>query len=428
MAKLWAIIKREYRERVRTRWFVIATVFGPVFFGSLIIIPAYMTKKGKASTEFTNTVILDATNIDMGAKVAKAMSVGQPPGSAAPLVKKIAPGDLSLAESTATHQVMRKQVTGYLILDEQTLKGEELRYAGRNATSIGDMERIRATVKETLLSERLEGAGVKPDKVKELTFMPIRLKTERVNDKGRGGSGAVSIIFAGAIAFLLYMSIVLYGQNVLRGVLEEKTTRVAEVVVSSVPSTTLLAGKVLGVGAVGLTQQVIWVLASVVMFKVREPVMHSLGMNTIPFQFPEISIGFAILLLVFFLLGFTFYASLYAAVGASVNSEQEAQQAVQPLLILLVATAIFINPILFNPTGQLALVMSMLPFSAPIIMPLRLTLVSVPWYELAASLVALALSCLGAVWLAARIYRVGLLMYGKRPTLKEMKRWVVYSH
>jgi len=147
-----------------------------------------------------------------------------------------------------------------------------------------------------------------------------------------------------------------------------------------------------------------------------------------PFQMPEISIGFGVLLLVFFLLGFTFYASLYAAVGASVNTEQEAQQAVQPLLIMLVATAVFINPILLNPTGRLAFVMSILPFSAPIIMPLRLALVSVPWYELMASIVALALSCVVAVWLAARIYRVGLLMYGKRPTLKEMRRWVVYSH
>jgi len=428
MGKLWAIIKREYRERVKTKWFVIATVFGPVFFGALIIVPAYMTKKSRASNQFTNTIILDATSIGMGDKVAKGMSAGQPRGSAAPLVRKVAPSEVSLAESTATHQVMRKQANGYLVLDERTLRGEELRYAGWNATSLGDMERIRAVVKETLLAERLEGAGVKPEKVKEVTFMPIRMNAQRITEKGRGGSGAVSIIFAGVIAFLLYMSIVLYGQNVLRGVLEEKTTRVAEVVVSSVPSTTLLAGKVLGVGAVGLTQQSIWVAASVIMFKVRGPVLNQFGINSLPFQFPEISIGFAILLLVFFLLGFVFYASLYAAVGASVNTEQEAQQAVQPLLILLVATAIFINPILLNPTGRLALVMSMLPFSAPIIMPLRLALVSVPWYELTASLIGLALSCVGAVWVAARIYRVGLLMYGKRPTLKEMRRWLVYSH
>jgi ABC-2 type transport system permease protein len=303
-----------------------------------------------------------------------------------------------------------------------------VRYAGRDATSLNDMEKLRNTVKETILTERLEEVGVKSDRVKELTFMPLKLNTQRISDTGRGGSGTVSIIFAGAVAFLLYMSIVLYGQNVLRGVLEEKTTRVAEVVVSSVPSETLLAGKVLGVGAVGLTQQIIWVVASVAMFKLRAPLMARLGAPATPFQLPDISVGLAVLLLLFFLLGFTFYASLYAAVGSSINTEQEAQQAVLPLLIMLVATAVFINPILMNPTGRTAFVMSLLPFSAPIIMPLRLAIGSVPWVDVTASLIGLALSCVGAVWLAARIYRVGLLMYGKRPTMKEMARWISYSH
>ena len=338
MAKLWAIIKREYLERVRTRWFIFATIFGPVFLGSLILIPAYMAKKSKASTEFTNAIILDATKSGIGQKVADGMSFGQPPGSAAPNVRVVEPAELSQAERTSTRQVMNKQATGYLVITDQTLKGEELQYAGRNATSMTDMERLRSTVKETLLAERLQGEGVRPERLKKLTFMPLRLNAERITDKGRGGSGTVSIIFAGVVAFLLYMSIVLYGQNVLRGVLEEKTTRVAEVVVSSVPSETLLAGKVLGVGAVGLTQQIIWVVTTLIMFKLRAPILAKLGVQSAPFALPQTSIWLALLLLLFFLLGFTFYASLYAAVGSSVNTEQEAQQAMQPLLILLVAT------------------------------------------------------------------------------------------
>jgi ABC-2 type transport system permease protein len=427
MAKLWAIIKREYLERVRTRWFIVATVFGPVFFGSIIILPAYMARRGKASTEFTNMIVLDASSIGIGQKIADAIALNRPSGSLPPLVRKVPPDQLSQAESTATHQVMNKQASGYLVVDDETLKGDDLRYAGRNATSLADMEKLRSTVRETLLAERLANAGVKRDKIKELTFMQLKLKTERITDKGRGGSGAVSIIFAGVVAFLLYMAIVLYGQNVLRGVLEEKTTRVAEVVVSSVPSETLLAGKVLGVGAVGLTQQIIWVAASVIIFKLRAPLLARLGASTTPFELPSISVGLALLLLLFFLLGFVFYASLYAAAGASVNTEQEAQQAVQPLLIMLVATAVFINPILINPTGTTAHVMSILPFSAPIIMPLRLAIGSVPWWDLTVSLIALALSCVVAVWVAAKIYRVGLLMYGKRPTLREMGRWVRYA-
>ncbi len=427
MAKLWAIIKREYLERVRTRWFIFATIFGPIFFGAMIIIPAVMAKRSKSTMEFSNTRIIDATTTGIGQRVADAMNRGRAPGAASPQVVLVKPSELSLAESAATKQVMAKDISGYLVTDQSTLKGEELRYAGRNATSIGDMERVRSTVKEAVLAQRLENAGIDSSRVKDMTFIPLKLNPVRITDKGRGGSGTVSIIFAGAIAFLLYMTIVLYGQNVLRGVLEEKTTRVAEVVVSSVSPETLLAGKVLGVGAVGLTQQILWVITTVVMFKLRQPILQKFGVSTMPFALPEISIGLALLLLLFFVLGFVFYSSLYAAVGSSVNTEQEAQQAVQPMLILLVATAIFINPILINPTSTLATVMSLLPFSAPIIMPLRLALGSVPWYELVISLVGVFVACLGAVWLAARIYRVGLLMYGKRPTLREMARWVSYS-
>ncbi|HZJ00558.1 MAG TPA: ABC transporter permease [Gemmatimonadaceae bacterium] len=427
MAKLWAIIKREYLERVRTRWFIFATIFGPLFFGAMIIIPAVMAKRSRSTMEFSNTRIIDATTTGIGQRVAEAMNRGRAPGAASPHVVLVKPSELSEAESTATREVIAKQISGYLVTDESTLRGEELRYAGRNATSIGDMERVRSTVKDAILAQRLENAGIDSSRVKDMTLIPLKLNPERITDKGRGGSGTVSIIFAGAIAFLLYMTIVLYGQNVLRGVLEEKTTRVAEVVVSSVSPEKLLAGKILGVGAVGLTQQILWVITTVVMFKLRQPILQKFGVSTMPFALPEISIGLALLLLLFFVLGFVFYSSLYAAVGSSVNTEQEAQQAVQPMLILLVATAIFINPILINPTSTLATVMSLLPFSAPIIMPLRLALGSVPWYELVISLVGVFLACLGATWLAARIYRVGLLMYGKRPTLREMGRWISYS-
>ncbi|MEO5905027.1 MAG: ABC transporter permease, partial [Gemmatimonadaceae bacterium] len=387
MAKLWAIIKREYLERVRTKWFIFATVFGPIFFGAMIIIPAVLTNRSKGSDEFTNTRILDATTTGIGQRIADILSRDQQPGSIPPQVVLLKPAELSQAESTATKQVMAKQMSGYLIADARTLAGEEARYAGRNATSLGDVERLRSAVKEALLTQRLQSAGIDSSRVRDLTFIPLRLSSERITDKGRGGSGTVNIIFAGGIAFLLYMSIVLYGQNVLRGVLEEKTTRVAEVVVSSVPAETLLAGKVLGVGAVGLTQQVLWVITTVAIFKLRQPILEKFDVSTMPFDLPEISIGLALLLFLFFILGFIFYSSLYAAVGASVNTEQEAQQAVQPMLILLVATAIFINPILLNPTSRLAQVMSMLPFSAPIIMPLRLALGSVPWWELTVALV-----------------------------------------
>jgi ABC-2 type transport system permease protein len=145
------------------------------------------------------------------------------------------------------------------------------------------------------------------------------------------------------------------------------------------------------------------------------------------FTLPDISLGAGVLFLLFFLLGFIFYSSLYAAVGSSVNSESEARQAASPLMIMIVSTGVFIQPVLLNPTGTTARVLSLIPISSPIIMPIRMAVTGVPPLEMAASLAFLVIGCVAALWLASRIYRVGLLMYGKRPTMKEMARWVSYA-
>ncbi len=274
------------------------------------------------------------------------------------------------------------------------------------------------------MAQRLEREGVDAATVDSLVTAQIDIPAERITDRGRGGSGLVGFFFAFGVAFLLYMSIILYGQNVLRGVMEEKQTRVAEVVMSSVKTDTLLAGKVIGVGAVGLTQLVLWGITTWLLLELRAPILTRFGHPVMPLQLPSIGAGALVLLLAFFLLGFIFYSALFAAVGAMVNSDQEAQQAAQPVMLLLIAGIIFVNPVLMNPQSTLAKVVSIVPFAAPIIMPLRLSLIEVPAWELVTALVALVAACLLAVWLAARIYRVGLLMYGKRPSFRELARWI----
>ncbi|MGK2961919.1 MAG: hypothetical protein ACSLFK_07195 [Gemmatimonadaceae bacterium] len=139
MAKLWAIIKREYMERVRTKWFIFATIFGPIFFGAMFIIPAVLAKRGQATAEFSNMRILDATRSGVGQRIAEGVARTRPAGSSTPEVILVLPGAMSEAESTATRQVMAKQLSGYLVVDVQTLDGEGVKYAGRNATSLGDM-------------------------------------------------------------------------------------------------------------------------------------------------------------------------------------------------------------------------------------------------------------------------------------------------
>lgn len=427
MAKLWAIIKREYLERVRSKWFLIATFFGPIFFAAIIIVPAWIASKSKATSDVYNTTILDATGTGFGDRLAVNIAGDTTIPGRMPTVKAVAPNELTQAESLATRQVMRKEKTGYVVVDQQTLAGESARYAGMNATSIADMAQIKGAIRQTILASRLEKVGLDNEKMKEITFIPLDFSTERITERGRAGSGMASVLFGFAIGFLLYLSIVIYGQTIMSGVLEEKTTRVAEVVMSSVPTDTLLAGKVLGVGAVGLTQQILWIATTYILLKLREPIMAKLGAPTMNFSLPDISLAAGVLFLLFFLLGFIFYSSLYAAVGASVNSESEARQAASPLMIMIVSTAVFIQPVLLNPTGTTARVLSLIPISSPIIMPIRMAVTGVPPLEMTASLAFLAIGCVAALWLASRIYRVGLLMYGKRPTMKEMARWVSYA-
>ncbi|MFL5565982.1 MAG: ABC transporter permease [Gemmatimonadaceae bacterium] len=427
MAKLWAIIKREYLERVRSKWFLIATFFGPIFFSAIIIVPAWMASRSKASSDIYNMVILDATGTGFGDRLAVNIAGDSADSSKMASVTVVAPGELTQAESTATRQVMKKERTGYVVVDQQTIAGETARYAGRNATSIADMAKIKTAIRETILASRLEKEGLDNSRMKQITFIPLDFSTERITERGRAGSGMASVLFGFAIGFLLYLSIVIYGQTIMSGVLEEKTTRVAEVVMSSVPTDTLLAGKVLGVGAVGLTQQILWIVTTYVLLKLRAPIMAKLGVPAVNFSLPDISLAAGIIFLLFFLLGFIFYSSLYAAVGSSVNSESEARQAASPLMILIVSTGVFIQPVLLNPTGTTATVLSLVPISSPIIMPIRMAVTGVPPLELAASIVFLAIGCLAALWIASRIYRVGLLMYGKRPTMKEMARWVSYA-
>ena len=427
MARLWAVVKREYLERVRTKWFIFSTVFTPLLFGALTLLPIWLASKSMDSENIAHIQILDASGSGLGKRVAFALGggIGSNDTSSTQIIV-LDTAQIPAAELAATDAVVKKETRGYLILGPHILDATETRYAGRNASSLPDISRIEAAVRQGILATRLEHAGMDAERVTSLTNVKrIELDAEQIGDRGREGKGGiVKYIFAFSLAFLLYMSIFIYGQNVLRGVLEEKQTRVAEVVVSSVSTDTLLAGKVLGVGAVGITQQILWVIGSIAIMKLREPVMHALKIASPPISLPSIAPSVLALLLLFFVLGFMLYSALFAAIGAMVNSDQEAQQAQQPVTLLLVSTAILIQPVLLNPGTKLATIASIFPFSAPILMPLRLSLVSVPWTQVAASLASMIVAIAAAIWLASRIYRTGLLMYGKRPSLREVSRWL----
>src|SRR6185437_9519535 len=261
--KLMAVAKREYMERVRSRWFILGTLAVPALAVAALAIPMYMASRG-ASSSLRHMTVIDATGAGMGDRVAKALMADSSLGagkndSVVTRVINVDAAQLPVQERAATAEVeLPKHIVGYLVLTDSTLAGKSARYAGRNASSIADMEKLESVVRQASMIVRLERQGVRSDIVSDLASSHLKVNSERLSERGRSGSGEAGLIAGIAVGLLLFMSIIIHGNNVLRGVLEEKSTRVAEVVLSSVKPETLLAGKVLGVGAVGLTQQIAW--------------------------------------------------------------------------------------------------------------------------------------------------------------------------
>lgn len=438
MDKLFTVAKREYLERVRSRWFILSTLGVPLLMTAIFAISILVAARSTASTSVRHIAILDATGTDLGQRVANALQAdsslkGPKDDSIAPRVQVVTAAALAQAESASSADVRKpNHLVGYLVLTDSTLLGVSARYAGRNASSLTDLDKLSSVLRQEVMMMRLQREGVRQDIVGDLASNRLRLSSERLTESGRGGSGLAGVAVGFGIGIILFMSILIHGQNVMRGVLEEKTTRVAEVVISSVKPETLLGGKVLGVGAVGLTQQVAWVGITIYLIQFIMPVLTkgspiATGSNPITAALGGLSVMLAVVAVLYFLIGFAFYATLYAAAGSMVNSEQEAQQAAVPVMLFAMSTWLLVNPVMLNPTGKLATVLSWLPWSSPIIMPMRMGLTSVSPASIAGSMIVAVVGTIGAVWLSARIYRVGMLMYGKKPSFAEVAKWIRYA-
>jgi ABC-2 type transport system permease protein len=442
--KMLIVTKREYLERVRSRWFVAVTLLVPVLITAATLFPLYLASRSGASTSVRHIAILDATGAGLGERVARSLmtdsAIAPVAGdTVAPRVVNVTPAELPAREQAAAAEVQRpNHIAGYLVLTDSTLAGKSARYAGRNASTIGDMDKLRSALRQEVMMARLEREGVRKEIVNDLATTTLRLNSERLTERGRSGSGTAGIFAGISVAILLFMSIVFHGQNILRGVLEEKSTRVAEVVLSSIKPETLLAGKVLGVGGVGLTQQIAWFGIAAYLMNFLGPIITkgaakgagaaaAAGPSTMSSVFGGISLPVVAVALAFFVIGFVFYASLYAAAGSMVNSEQEAQQAQMPVMILLISTWLLVNPVLVNPNSTLANVLTWLPWSAPIIVPLRMGLTTLSPVVIVGSIVTTMFGCIASLWLSARIYRVGMLMYGKKPSFAEVAKWIRYA-
>ncbi len=307
-------------------------------------------------------------------------------------------------------------LTGYIwILPSPTPERRPtFSYIPRSAGDLTTVEIVQSSIQTVLTREHLTHQGMGASDIDNL-LAPVEIDTSSTGDS-RAAFGAAYLLF-----FLMYMVIMLYGMNTARSIIEEKTSRIFEVLLSTITPDQMLAGKILGVGAVGLTQIGVWMLAAGILGATP------LAATMMGFAHAPIHLGQIVFFILYFLFGFLLYSSIAAALGAMTNSEQELQQLNLFLVMPLAFCMLMIFVIVRAPDSTLARVVSLIPFCSPLLMNFRISLTTVQPWEILLSFVLMSLTIAATLWIASRIYRVGILMYGKKPNLPEIMRWLKYS-
>jgi ABC-2 type transport system permease protein len=426
MHSVWTLIRREYLERVRSRSFVIFTLLMPAFMAGIVLIPA---KLAQMSTGGERRIVIVAKDPQLAIAVGKELGSAKRrsaiyPGEARgqPVVYAIqADTDASEAErERLRQQVSNGQITGFLWLTNDALAKHDVLYSTKEAADFEQSIELQSAIRSAVTKQQLERKGMSSPEIDAL-LTPVNLNTVRI-EKGKEGTSGTAVFFtAFAMVFLLYTVVMIYGMSVMRSVIEEKSTRILEVLLSSVTAKQLLASKILGVGAVGLTQILIWVTFAI-LFSVPGLLAARSFLGEVHIPIFGI-VAFAI----FFLLGYLLYSSMYAAIGSMVNTDQEAQQMQWPAMIPLVLGIVLMNAVIQHPSSPLSFWLSIIPFFAPILMLVRVLIEQPPVWQLVLCVGLMVATIYGLLSLSSRIYRVGILMYGKRPTLPELRRWLRYA-
>jgi len=402
-----AVIRREYLQRVRNRWFILSTAGIPLLMIAGMAIPIIMEARSDARERVI--VIVDQTGAlydDVVEGLGESFEVERVPYTQ-DVIQEL---DERIAEG---------QIGGFLLLDDETMSAGNAVFRGNEKPGTVRRMRIQRAVVQSVLRSRL-GETRSDEQGLDALLSGGDIQYVNLVEYGLADGEREAGMVAGFVgAFMLYMVILLYGVQVMRAVLEEKTTRIVE-------PWQLMLGKILGVGAVGLTQLAIWMLCLVLLATVGLPylVVARPELLEVKELLDLLPIGGGIVLfLAFFVTGYFLYSSLYAAVAAMCSSDEEAQQSQLPVTMLLIVPMMFLAPTMEDPNGPLATWLSFVPFFSPVLMFPRY-IGGAPLWQVGLSLVLVALTVVAVAWVAGRIYRVGILMQGKRPTLPELMRWV----
>lgn len=444
-SKLGLIIKREYLAKVRNKSFVIMTFLSPVLMVGMVVLIAYLTEVN--DSEIRVVGLLNDSSY-----------YAEDFGSSANLSFVHFKG-LSLRE--AKDSVMDQNFYGLLYLPEGSSAEEVAKGAlfyTREAPNSGVVDRLDAIFQERLRQQRLLELGLTPEEFLSVES-DFQLKTETFEgQRNLKGINELKAFIGGGFGYLIMMFIIIYGGFVMRSVIEEKTSRIIEVIISSVKPFQLMMGKIIGTSLAGLTQFAIWIFSASLLLLA---IMSFLGLETsslqnaavLPgggmgeltemgaagsemqlyadalFRFPWAMLIF--FFMIYFVLGYLIYSSIYAAIGAAVDNETDTQQFIFPIILpLMLAIYVGFFSVFGNPHGPIAVSFSLFPLTSPIVMLMRLPggigEGGVPVWQVVLSIFFLLITFIGIVWLAAKIYRVGILMYGKKPSYRELFKWLKY--
>jgi ABC-2 type transport system permease protein len=420
----WIVARREFTTRLRSKTFWILTVALPAFLLVVAVVPTLLLARTRSTHRL---IVVDATGRLGTALLEELGGPAGVPREQAPFSATLEPAGADPEEQRAAldRGVLEGELDAWVWLDEEAVETGRVEYHAASVANFLTQERLTRSLSTLLGRDRLAAAGLDPDRVAELT-RPAELATVRVSAAGSHEEGATAgLAVAYGLFFLLYTVLIAYGQQVMTGVLEEKASRIVEVVLATTRPAELMAGKLVGICAVALVQLAIWLgLAAVA---TRPGVAARLAILPPGVALPRLEPGLLVHFLAFFLLGFALYATVYAAIGAAFSSVQEAQQFAGFAAILLVAPVLLFFSVVNDPDSSLSVAASLVPFFTPLLMLLRIAVKAPPAWQIAAGYAATALCLWLAVRLAARIYRVGILMTGKKPTLPELARWLRYG-
>ena len=409
LKKTLIVARWEFIEKVKTKAFIISLVVMPIFILVMAVVPSLLVNKPGSTT--INIGIIDNTGeIAPGLNAALLEKYKLPDGRPNYRVVIINPGDNARAK--ANEMVLHNAISSYLVVDSSLFTSRKFQFVSENVSNFKDISRFQSVLKDMLMTSELERSGVNPGIVSQVT-KPLEMETVKLSKEGREektevGSGLVLGYF---FIIILAMFVVTSGQLLVRSVVEEKSNRIVEVLLSSTTADEIMTGKILGLSLLGLTQLAVW--AAIALAFAGQIAAYVTIPGSIWWE------G------VFFILGFLFYSSIFVMAGAPVTTEQEAQQATTYVTMLLFLPIVLAMMVAQNPSAPYIKILSLIPLLTPTMMAFRIPIQTPDLWELIAGSSILLVSTYICMIAAGRIFKIGILVYGKRPTLNQLLRWAI---